>query len=249
MVAHRHNNLHGCSNIIVEPVPVGPGGPGTVEGHAAPVRHREGRRGRLRTEGTGQGVDVRLRAHRLRPAAPRPRPVLAGVRRAAPLPRVERQRGHLRLEHHRCRRQHHQPGAVRGAQRGRGGRRVRSDVVGGDGRHRRAASHPRPACHRVRRPHGRAGRAARGLRRRVRDERRRVLPGGADRGLRAAGPPVARLLAGRGSGGELGREAVAGRLRAVEEGHRRCRLLAVTLGQRPSRVAHRVRGDGPRPAR
>ena len=35
----------------------------------------------------GQGVDVRVRAHRVRPAAPRPRPLLAGVRRAAPLPR------------------------------------------------------------------------------------------------------------------------------------------------------------------
>ena len=46
----------------------------------------------LGTARPGQGVDVRLRAHRLRPAAHRPRPVHAGVRRPPPLPRVDRAR-------------------------------------------------------------------------------------------------------------------------------------------------------------
>ena len=41
----------------------------------------------------GKVSHVRVRAHRLRPSAPRPRPVLARVRRAAPLPRVVGLRG------------------------------------------------------------------------------------------------------------------------------------------------------------
>ena len=51
--------------------------------------------------------------------------------------------GHLRLEHHRHRRQDHRAGQRAGQDRARRGRRVRGAVVGGDGRARRARARTR----------------------------------------------------------------------------------------------------------
>ena len=97
-------------------------------------------------------------ADRLWPSAPRARPLLARVRRASSLPRMDGPRGPLRLEHHRHRRQHHQARQPRGsAARGDRGQ-VRGRLVPGHGRDRRQAADCRSARHRLRRPNDRADR-------------------------------------------------------------------------------------------
>ena len=219
MVAHRRQQLARLQQDHRRGRPDGPGRPvpsramlrlfDTAKGGVVPFEPRE----------PGQGVDVRVRADRLRPAAPRPRPVLARVRRAAPLPRVGGPRGHLRLEHHRHRRQHHQPRPSRGARpRPRSPREYEAvwweamDAIG--------VQRPTIDPHATAYVEQMVELVARlvDFGDRLRDERRRVLPGRADRGLRAAGPPVARLAAGRRPGRGERREAVADRLRALEEG-------------------------------
>ena len=107
----------------------------------------------------------------------------------------------------------------------------------------------RSARERVHRSHGRADRRPRRPRHGVRDRRRRVLPSGSDRGLRAARAPVDRLAARRRAGRGQRGQALTDRLRAVEEGEAGRAVVAVAVGRRPSRLAHRVRGDVARPAR
>ena len=86
----------------------------TLTGEVRPLTLRE----------EGQGGAVRLRPDRLRPSPPGPRPLGPHLRRAAPLPGVAGPRRAPRGQHHRHRRQHHQPGPRRGQHRARGGRRV-----------------------------------------------------------------------------------------------------------------------------
>ena len=78
----------------------------------------------------------------------------------------------------------------------------------------------------------------------------RRLPVGARRArLRPAGPSAAGVAAGgRPDRGRRG-EAVAARLRAVEEGQAGRAQLGGAVGGGPARLAHRVRGHVPRPAR
>ena len=66
--------------------------------------------------------------------------------------------------------------------------------------------------------------------------------------LRAAGPPAPRLAAVGGPGRGRRGEAVPPRLRAVEEGQAGRAHLGVAVGAGPARLAHRVRGHVPRPA-
>ena len=215
---------------------------------AAPPRHRDRLGPAPRAARGGPGVDVRLRPDRLRPAAPGPRPLLAGLRRPPPLPALLRLRRPLRLQRHRRRRQHHQPRRRRGADRARGGGRVRGALVGGHGRAGGPAADRHAARHGLRGRHGvargRPGRAGR----RLRDLRRRLPRRRQGRRLRPVGPPAPRLAAGRRPGGGGGREALAAGLRAVEEGQAGRAELGVPLGAGPARLAHRVRGDVPRPA-
>ncbi len=67
--------------------------------------------------------------------------------------------------------------------------------------------------------------------------------------LRAAGSTGRRVAAGRRPGRGRRREGVADRLRAVEEGQAGRADVAVAVGPRSPRLAHRVRGDVARPAR
>ena len=72
------------------------------------------------------------------------------------------------------------------------------------------------------------------------------------RGLRPARPPVARRHARRrrrSRGLRRRRQARPRRLRAVEAGQARRAVVAVAVGRRPARLAHRVRGDVARSAR
>ena len=103
----------------------------------------------------GQGVDLPVRPHGLRPAAPRPRPGHAGVRRARPLPALDGPRRPPGVERHRHRRPHHRPRRARAAAVAGHHDEVRAGVVRGDGRHRRRPARRHPPRHRVRRRDGR----------------------------------------------------------------------------------------------
>ena len=161
--------------------------------------------------------------------ASRPRPLRAGLRRPAPLPRVRGPRRPLRLEHHRHRRQDHRPGRrPRGRTEGRGGRRVRRGVVGGHGRPRRLAPDRHAPRHRLRRQHGDAGGRPRRPGRGLRDRRRRLPVGRPGRRLRPAGPPAPRTRCAPGPGSSPAR--------------RSARRSTSCCGRRPSRASR----PGPR---
>ena len=157
---------------------------------------------------------------------------------------------HLRLEHHRHRRQDHRPGQRAGPDRARGRRRVRGGLVGGDGRHRRDAPRRRPPTPPPTstdgRPDRRPGRAAA---RPTRPPTASTSTVETVDGLRAARPPVASTRCGP-----------ARRVEANEE--KRSPLDFVLWkkakpgepswpspwGDGPAGLAHRVRGDVARPA-
>ena len=127
-------------------------------------------------------------------------------------------------------------------------RRQRGPVVGGHGRPRRAPARRDPPRHRLRGADGRPGGGAGGTGGGLRDRRRRLPVGDGRARLRAPGPPAPRLPSVRGPGRGRRGEALAPRLRAVEEGQEGRALLEVAVGSGPAGVAHRVRGDVPRPA-
>ena len=156
----------------------------------------------------------------------------------------------LRLERHRHRRQDHHPGARRGdAARPRSPRTTRPS--GGPRWTPSGVARPDES------PHATAYVAEmvaliddlllRGAA--YTDERRRLLRRLPGRRLRAARRPAAREPArGRARRGQR-REALAARLRALEGGQARRAVLGRPLRRGPPRLAHRVRGDEPRPAR
>ena len=112
-------------------------------------------------------------------------------------------RRHLRVEHHRHRRQDHR---ARPATRAGTWQDITAKCEAvwyrGDGRARREASGPRPPRHRLRRTRwSQLIERARRRRAGVRDERRRLPVGRAGRRLRPAGPPVPRRHAAGGGDG------------------------------------------------
>ena len=177
-----------------------------------------------------------MRPDRVRAAPPGPRPLLAGVRRAAPLPRVVRQRGHLRLQHHRHRRQDHRAGRRRGPP-GRARSPAAASRCGGRRWTRIGVKRP------THDPHATAyveqmvalDRPARRPRRRLRDQRRRLLH------ARRSWPTTACWPASRSTRLQAGARVEAPR----REAHRPSTSRS---GRRPSRASRRGRRPGARVA-
>ena len=201
----------------------------------------------------GQGVDVRVRPDRLRRPPHRPRSLRAGVRRAAALPRVVGLRGPLRLEHHRHRGQDHPQVRRRRDRDRRGGRARTSGVVGRHGPPRRPASRRRAARHRLRRADGR-------LHHRASSDSGRAYETGdgvyfaveslEDYGLLAR-QSLDSLRAGGGGREVVGEEEKRSPLdfalwKKAKPGEP---TWPSPWGAGPAGMAHRVHGDGPRPAR
>ena len=159
---------------------------------AAPVRHRHEGGPRARHARARQGEHLPVRAHGVRPAAPRSRAGDARVRRADPLPALAGAGGAAGLQRDGHRRPHHRAGPARAAPVGRDHRPVRAGVVDGDGRARGRPARRRPARHGVRRGDGDDDRPARRDRSGLHHRRRRLPLGRERRGLRPPRPPVAR---------------------------------------------------------
>ena len=161
-----------------------------------------------------------------------------------------RARGHLRLEHHRHRRQHHRPGQRRGPARTEIAERVRGRVVPGHGRARREAARrttrtPPPTSTRWSTSIGELVDAAW-------PTRRPTACTSQSSGSRATGcSPASRstsLRAGARVETQRG-EALPDRLRPLEEGQAGRAVVDSPWGAGPAGLAHRVRRHVARPAR
>ena len=175
--------------------------------------------GTARAARAGPGVHVRLRADRLRPAPPRPRPVLAGLRRPAPLPEFTglevRYVSNItdiddNIIDRASERGIEPSGGGRGSTRRRGGRPWTPRGAAPD------RDRPTPPPTSIGWSSSSPSWSSAGSPTRPSDG---VYLSVADvPGLRAAGPPDPRLAAGRGAGRGRRGEALAARLRPVEEG-------------------------------
>ncbi len=177
--------------------------------------------------------------------------ILAGVRRAAPLPRVDGPRRHLRLEHHRHRRPHHR--AAPSARTATGPRSRRSARRSGTGRWTRIGverpDHDPHATAYVERMVELVARASSST---ASPTRRATASTSRPSGSRTTACSPRQPLDSLRAGARV--EAIEekrspGRLRALEEGQAGRADVAVAVGRRASGLAHRVRRDVARPAR
>ena len=192
-----------------------------------------------------------MRAHRLRRPPSRARPQHAGLRPARPLSALDGTGRHSGVQHHRHRRQDHQPGGRRGLDRTRGGQPLRGHVHRADGPPQRRPPRSTTPGHRVRRPHGRShwrvGRTGDGLHHRF----GRLFRRRSTRRVRRFGGPLGRRPP-RGSRGPGRRRRRQGRptgLRPLEGRQARRTHLGLAVGSGPPRLAHRVRGHVTAPPR